>query len=51
MDAAFGLLRLDSVGIRAQIDDKAKEIAERRELTPIDLMKVLVAYDLRPGRS
>jgi hypothetical protein len=51
MDAAFGLSRLDSVGIRAQVDEKAKEIAERHELTPIDLMKVLVVYDFRPGRS
>jgi hypothetical protein len=51
MDAASGLSRLDSVGIRAQVDEKAKEIAERHELTPIDLMKVLVVYDFRPGRS
>ena len=51
MDAAFGLSRLDSVSIRAQVDEKAKEIAERHELTPIDLMKVLVVYDFRPGRS
>ncbi len=51
MDAASGLSRLYSVGIRAQVDEKAKEIAERHELTPIDLMKVLVVYDFRPGRS
>ena len=51
MDAASGLSRLDSVGIRAQVDEKAKAIAERHELTPIDLLKVLVVHDFRLERS
>ncbi|MEA3276413.1 MAG: DUF4405 domain-containing protein [Pseudomonadota bacterium] len=49
LDQALALRRLAAAGIQAQPEDKARELAERHGISPIDLLKVMMIPDFRPS--
>ncbi len=49
LDTEVALSRLEAAGIPATAEDNARELAQRHELSPIDLLKIMMVPEFRPG--
>ncbi len=50
LDIDVALQRLKEAGIEASKEDNARELAERHELSPVDLLKVMMVPGFRPAK-
>lgn len=48
LDESLALQRLEAAGIRASAQDKMKVLAERYDLNPMDLLKIMIIPGFRP---